>query len=213
MSETIIPPKNMFLVRFIAFTFGIIFRLYFRMRYKLGMDFGKKDRPAIIVFNHTSHLDPLLIALCLGVKYAKDIVPFGKKELFQGGLMTWIVRGLGGFPVDRDTLDVSAARAIMTILKEGGTILLAPEGTRSLTGEVQPFNNGFIKMAMKAKALILPVGIKGAYEALPKGVSIPRPYKIAVNFGDFIDLSSQPRSADIDALAEAVRQTIIRLKG
>jgi 1-acyl-sn-glycerol-3-phosphate acyltransferase len=127
------------------------------------------------------------------------------------------MRALGFFPVDRDILDLTVVRTMFRILRSGRGIGIAPEGTRSPTGEVQAFKSGFVKLALKTNAPIFPVGIEGAHEALPKGAVIPRPKKIIVRFGELIDLkdyiAGQPETPTDEELAEMIRQEVVRLSG
>ncbi|MFL7807930.1 MAG: lysophospholipid acyltransferase family protein, partial [Anaerolineae bacterium] len=83
--------------------------------------------------------------------------------------------------------------------------------------EVQQFKSGFVKLALKVDAPILPIGIEGAHEALPKGAVFPRPKKLTVRFGELIDLkryiAEQPKVPTDEELAEMVRQEVVRLSG
>ncbi|NIV39957.1 MAG: 1-acyl-sn-glycerol-3-phosphate acyltransferase, partial [Anaerolineae bacterium] len=95
--------------------------------------------------------------------------------LFEDPKSGWLMRSLGLFPVDRDILDLSVVRTMFRILRSGRGIGIAPEGTRTLTGEMLPFKSGFVKLALKTDVPIFPVGIQGSFEALPKGAYFPRP--------------------------------------
>jgi 1-acyl-sn-glycerol-3-phosphate acyltransferase len=127
------------------------------------------------------------------------------------------MHALGFFPVDRDILDLTVVRTMFRILRSGRGVGIAPEGTRSPTGEVQQFKSGFVKLALKTDAPIFPIGIEGAHEALPRGAVIPRPKKIVVRFGGLIDLKSyiaaQPETPADEDLAEMVRLEVERLSG
>jgi 1-acyl-sn-glycerol-3-phosphate acyltransferase len=141
----------------------------------------------------------------------------GKKELFESGSTRWLVSLISVIPVDREMADTSAVRGLLRALQQGHDILMSPEGTRSPDGLVRPFQVGFAKLAYKANALVVPVGIHGAAQALPRGVHMPRPKQIVVSVGAPLDpqtyWSGKPDQADFEAFAEATRQAIVDLSG
>lgn len=220
MQDAAIPQSNKFVVRLIVFVFRIIFKPYFRLEC-VGRERVRQvlelDRPVISVLNHASSLDPAVVGACTGAEFVCSFSVPGKRELFDDWKTGWLMRALGLFPVDRDILDLSVVRTMFRILRSGRGIGIAPEGTRTLTGEVQAFKSGFVKLALKTDALLFPVGIQGTHEALPKGATIPRPKKVIVRFGELIDLKSyiaeQPEEPTDEELAEMIRQEVVRLSG
>jgi long-chain acyl-CoA synthetase len=110
---------------------------------------------------------------------------------------------------------MDSVRLIMQFLKDNKSVLIPPEGTRSETGEIGDFNPSFIKLALKANALIVPVGIKGTNKAMPKGATFPCPYKVTLRVGKSIDLSTYPpeqlHKNNYENLATQLRQTVIDL--
>jgi 1-acyl-sn-glycerol-3-phosphate acyltransferase len=75
---------------------------------------------------------------------------------------------------------------------------------------VGKFSSGFIALAQKTNALILPIGIKGANLALPKHAFLPRPEKVSIHLGNLIDLALY-KEKDQEILAEMIRNIVIRL--
>jgi 1-acyl-sn-glycerol-3-phosphate acyltransferase len=220
MRNEAIPQSNMFVVRLVVFFFRVAFKLYFRLEC-VGCERVREvlqlDRPVISVLNHASNLDAAVAGACTGADFVGRSSAPGKRELFDNWRTGWFMRALGFFPVDREVLDLSVVRTLFRLLRAGRSIGIAPEGTRSPTGEVQPFKSGFVKLALKTDAPILPIGIQGTHEALPKGAVIPRPKKIIVRFGELIDLkeyiAEQLEVPTDEELAEMIRQEIIRLSG
>ena len=220
MQDAALPQSNKRFVRIFVFVLRIFFKPYFRLEC-VGCEKVRQvlqlDRPVIAVLNHASSIDPAVAGICTGAEFVCRTAAPGKKELFEDPRSGWFMRSLGLFPVDRDILDLSVVRTMFRILRSGRGIGIAPEGTRTLTGEVQPFKSGFVKLALKTDVPIFPVGIQGSFEALPKGAYFPRPKKVIVRFGDLIDLKSyiaeQPERPTDEELAEMVRQEVIRLSG
>lgn len=208
---------NVALMAIFTATFLVFFRFYFGVkRYfypKTKIPFGQ--RPILVVFNHTSFIDVPMLAVALGFGFTRRVRGAAKKELFENWRTKWLIRALGGFPVDRDKLDIDSVKLIMQFLKENRVVVIAPEGTRSETGEVGPFNPAFVKLAIKSQSLIVPVGIRGANKAMPKGASLPRPHRITLKVGEPIDFSTYPpeqtHKENYEALSEQIRQVIIDL--
>ncbi|MER3403807.1 MAG: 1-acyl-sn-glycerol-3-phosphate acyltransferase, partial [Chloroflexota bacterium] len=82
------------------------------------------------------------------------------------------------------------ARISLAILRAGLALGLFPEGTRTRTGQLQSFKTGVAKIAVRARAPLLPVGLLGTFEALPPGALLPRPAKIRVRYGAPFELSA-----------------------
>ena len=218
MDNQTIPRPNPYLAQALAWLLRIVFKGYFRLECEgceSVVEFAQQSQPLILVCNHPSNLDVWAMGACVGTDVMMRVSFPGKRELFDDWKTGWILRALGGFPLDRQILDLSAARTIIRILRSGRSIGLAPEGTRSPTGEVLPFKSGFVKLAIRTNTRVLPVGISGTHEALPKHTIFPRPKKIVVRFGEPIDLSShytgETHKETYDELAEMVRQEVIRL--
>lgn len=116
----------------IVFLYGILVKLLFFMKIE-GRENVPKDRNCILMGNHQCLLDPVTLALCVP---DREIHFMGKKELFENKALGWIFRQVHGFPVDRGNMDMGAIRTAMGVLKEGETLGIFPEGTRSRTGHI-----------------------------------------------------------------------------
>jgi 1-acyl-sn-glycerol-3-phosphate acyltransferase len=112
----------------------------------------------------------------------------------------WICKRVHCIPVKKDGKDISALKKALRLLKNGEIIGIFPEGARSETGELAEGEPGVALIALKANVPILPVGIRGAYEAFPKGSKFPKPHPITINFGkpfmitDYMDVHTQESS-------------------
>ncbi len=157
--------------------------LYFKVRVR-GLEGRELPSPLIVASNHCSHLDPPFI----GAFFPGQLCYLAKEELFHNPLMGLALRGLGALPVDRDDQRGSSGplRLMLKLLKEGRRVLIFPEGTRSPDGRLQPLEEGVAFLSLKARAPVLPVFIRGTFEAFPKGASFPRPGRVSLSFGDLI---------------------------
>ena len=131
-----------------------------------------KRRPAIFVFNHQSGLDAVIMMKLI----RRDVTGVGKKELRSTPIMGPLFEASGAVFVDRaDTgKAIDALKPAVEALKEGRSLMIAPEGTRSLTPKLGRFKKGAFHMAMQAGVPIVPVVIRNALDALPKDGTVIR---------------------------------------
>lgn len=170
----------------------IYFPIYHRWQRK-GLENIPSHGPLLIVINHTSGLDtPMLgtILILNGLIPGIDIFTPAKRELFLMPVFSTLLPWLGLFPLDRDKVDVNAMRQFLEVLRSGKILGIAPEGTRSPTGQLQHFQPGVAKLAISRRVSILPVGILGGREAMPIGAHFPRPAPLEIRFGPVFELSS-----------------------
>ena len=155
--------------------------------------------------NHISWLDPLTLAICV---WDREIHFMGKKELFENKFLGWCFRHLHAFPVDRGNIDMSAIRTAMNVIRDGDTLGIFPEGTRSKTGYMGPLLGGSALLALKSGCEILPVYIDGRYHLFrPTRVIVGRPIEMA-------DLrSGRMNKETCDILTHRMEGTFAHLSG
>ena len=166
--------------------FGI--RTIFRRRYSLrcvGLEHIPIGAPYIIASNHSSHLDTPAIITALGSE-SRKLRPLSARDYFYNSRMkAWFVsQCLNALPFDRTESSLQGLRVAQEALLRHENLLIYPEGTRSLNGELQPFKPGLGLLAYEAGVSVVPAHVRGTYEALPKGKSLPRKSKVLVVFGE-----------------------------
>ncbi|MBI9103801.1 MAG: 1-acyl-sn-glycerol-3-phosphate acyltransferase [Spirochaetales bacterium] len=119
-------------------------------------EFSKINRegPMIICMNHINFLEVPLIQVKLMPRRMRGFV---KKETWESPLMKYLVDTYRAIPVDRGGINMNAFREVRESLAEGDFIVVAPEGTRSVTGILQDGKPGIVSMALMTGAPILPV--------------------------------------------------------
>jgi 1-acyl-sn-glycerol-3-phosphate acyltransferase len=175
-------------------------RLMFRFRWTGSENFPKTG-PVLLVSNHQSYLDPVL----LGVACPRQLRALARRSLFFWPL-GWVIGLLGAVPIDRQGWR-GGIKTTLQLLKLGEAVLVFPEGTRTANGELQPFFSGFCILARRSGATIVPVAIDGAFAAMPRGSRFPRPRRITLVFGQPIASERTDQLADAE-LAELVNAQI-----
>jgi 1-acyl-sn-glycerol-3-phosphate acyltransferase len=152
--------------------------LSFRTRYS-GCGNIPKEGGVLLVSNHQSHLDPPII----GLGCPRQLNALARKTLFDVPVLGRLIALLGSIPIDRDGMGLAGLREAMRCLKGGGVVLIFPEGTRSPDGKIAQFKPGFVSLAVRSRASILPCAIEGAHDCWPRGRKFPKPGRIRVHFG------------------------------
>jgi 1-acyl-sn-glycerol-3-phosphate acyltransferase len=127
-----------------------------------------EDGPAIMAANHQSYLDPPLV----GITCRRELYFLARKTLFENEIFGPILSRVNALPVDLSGTDLTAVRTIINLLKQGHRTVIFPEGTRSLTGEIQQARPGIGMIIAKTFAPVVPMRIFGSFEAWPKGGKI-----------------------------------------
>jgi long-chain acyl-CoA synthetase len=153
-----------------------------------GKEYFPQGRTFIIAANHSSHLDNPSLMLAAGFPF-EDYVLLAAKDYFfdrKSASLLLLRYFFNLAPFDRNT-EPSAMHHNMhwckAAMAQRKNLIIFPEATRSMNGQIQPFKGGCALMAYELMLPIVPAYIKGAYECLPKGKSWPQKGKISVHFG------------------------------
>lgn len=162
----------------------------------------------LVLGNHQSFLDPLLIGLPLH----RPISFVARDSLFKLPVIGWILRNTYVMPISRESASSASLRETIRRMQHGFLVGVFPEGTRTETGEVGPFKPGFVALIRRAKLPVYPVGIAGAFQAMGKGSWFLKPARVRVVVGEPISVEelAQFDSRDKDqALIDFVRSRVV----
>ncbi len=148
-----------------------ILRVLFRFRVESPMP--ATAGPTVIVANHSSYLDPAIV----GSTCPRQCHFFARESLRRIPLVGRWMAAVGTVFVDRDAPATAALQQLLDVLREGGAVIVFPEGTRSVDGRVAPFKRGVLLLVKKTGATVVPAGVRGSFEAFPRGRRFPRLFR------------------------------------
>ncbi len=151
-----------------------------------GKELLQKGQQYIYMSNHASVLDiPLALASLPGT-----VVFMAKKSLFYIFFFGWSMRAAGYIAVDRSNVFKarrSMDRALKALQAKAISLILYPEGTRTDDGRLLPFKRGVFHIALRSRLPLVPVAVRGSFEAMPPGAMSLTPTPIQVTIGQPIE--------------------------
>lgn len=169
-------------------------------------------RPAVFVFNHQSKADVVIMARLL----RRDIAGIGKQEIKSETPILGKVLEFGGVVfIDRKdgkSAIESIAPLVDAMRNEGKSVVLAPEGTRTVSPRLAPFKKGAFHIAMQAGVPMIPIVIRNAGDVAPKGDFVYRPGTVEVEVLPPVDTSTWTRET-LDQHVAEVRNMFARSLG
>lgn len=142
-----------------------VFTTFFGYRI-VGREKLLSEGSVLIASNHESFLDPPLV----GVMFNKEVFTLARKTLFRG-FGAWLYPRMNAIPIDQDRPDMTSLKNIIKLLRQKNQVIIFPEGSRTLDGNLQSAEPGTGLIVAKSKAVVQPIRIFGARDALPRGSS------------------------------------------
>jgi len=141
--------------------------------------------PLILAANHSSHMDtPLILNSMPKELRRKTLVAAASDYFFSSRWRGFFVSvAIGAVPMDRHAVSKQAMDEVDQLLADKWCLVIYPEGSRTLDGRLYRGKTGIARLALSARAPIVPVGIVGTYNAMPAGRSWPVPGHVQVRFG------------------------------
>lgn len=167
---------------------------------------------ALITPNHVSYLDPLVIAAALPWRRLRRTYWAGWVGVMHTSRLRRVVsRAAQVFPVDPDRDLAGAIRTARELLARGHDVVWFPEGRRSPTGQLQPFEGGVGVIARGAGVAVVPAAIDGTFAAWPKHRRWPRLKRVRVAFGTPLYITDEQPAEIRASLEDAVRRLLADL--
>ena len=166
------------------------------------------DGPCIVVANHASYLDGIVLCAALPPRFGFVI----KREMSRVPLANLLLRRIGSQYVDRGQGHKGArdTRKLLRMAHAGSALAFFPEGTFNRRPGLMPFRNGAFAVAARAQMPVVPVAIRGTRTALPPGSMVLRPGRIEVEIAP--SLAAPPPGDDpaVELTKRAARAAILQ---
>ena len=161
----------------------------------------------ILATNHMSRFDiPLL-----GVTPTRpDIRPLVADKYLNYPVLRWFSEQAGAIWIDRSKADFTAFRQAIEIIKQGGCLGIAPEGTRSTTKELLEGKSGIVLLAIKTGVQVVPAGISGTETAVENLMRFKRPH-LKLNYGPPFQLPALSRENREEELQKSTDEVMCRI--
>jgi 1-acyl-sn-glycerol-3-phosphate acyltransferase len=190
-------------------------RGYFRLQVS-GREHLPRDASFVLVCNHTSHLDALCLLSALPLSTLHRAFPAAAADYFFSSLPRSLFSAIfvNGMPFERKTAGAESLEICRALLaRPRHALILFPEGTRSVSGQLGRFRSGIGRLVAGTQIPVLPCHLSGADLAFPKGAHFPRPARLALRIGAprrFADRAPGERD-DVEAICTELRETVLQL--
>jgi 1-acyl-sn-glycerol-3-phosphate acyltransferase len=168
--------------------------------------------PLLVCANHASTIDPPLLPAFLP---RSDSWSMAKAEWFaHGAFLTWLFTGYHAFPIVRHSPDRRGLRRSMGVLRDGGALIVYPEGHRVESGGLWSAEPGAGFIARTTGAAVQPVALVGTRDCFPKGARWPRRARVEVRFGEPIRIRERRpdgRRVENQEAADAIMLAVAEL--
>ena len=168
----------------------IVFHIIYRIRFE-----GRENIPkgaVIYASNHRTNADPPLVSIG-----SKGMLTFmAKEELFKNKFFGALIRSLGAFPVSRGSGDMEVIDTAVENLKNGKSLAIFPEGTRSKDGKVGKGHSGAAVIAARTGCPVVPVGICFG-EELKFGTKITVKYGKPIDPAEYVEICDEPKTRNL----------------
>jgi 1-acyl-sn-glycerol-3-phosphate acyltransferase len=171
--------------------------------------------PFIVIANHSSHLDTMVIWAALPPLIRDRIRPAGAADYWlTTRVRTWFfLTILNGIAIERQNVSRSnnPIDVLANVLKNGDGVLIFPEGTRSRDGMLQPFKSGVFHLArsLEDAVPIVPIGLVNLQRIMPKGEVVPIPLLCTLRLGPVITIASDESKTDFLHRCQSTIQNMI----
>lgn len=194
------PPKPRLIWQITRAVFIDYFRFFHCVRFRYTRNI---PRHGCVVFapNHGSYYDPPVVGC--GIPFELRFMAW--EALFKVPLVSMFIRNFGAFPVKLKSADKHAVELTLNVLREGGMLVMFPEGERTHDGKLATFEKGMARLALSVGASVVPVAVTGAYKCYSRHHLIPHFWRTRVMVKYYPAINLEPIT-NIREMRDAVAQ-------
>jgi 1-acyl-sn-glycerol-3-phosphate acyltransferase len=170
-----------------------------------GLENIPETGPCIIIANHQSYVDPVLIQAWL----RRPLHTMAKSTQFSTPGLGWLMKKLLSFPVRRWEIDPQAARIVLRRLESGEAVCVYIEGERSWDARLQPPRRGTLRLILKAGVPVIPCAVHGTYDFWPRWGRPRRGSHVSILVGPAIRFPQSDDRAERDRLLPATGERLM----
>jgi len=187
---------------------AILARVYHRTIVRSPLHLPRRG-PAILVCNHISGLDPVLVqSVC-----PRLVVWMMAREYYEIRGLKWLFRTIEAIPVDRSGRDMAATRRALRALAEGRILGVFPEGRIEPSRELLPFQTGVAMMAIKTGVPVYPAYMEGTQRGMEMIPAFVNPQEATLAFGPAVQFDRSGTSrANLEAATELIQEAVWQLR-
>jgi 1-acyl-sn-glycerol-3-phosphate acyltransferase len=184
---------------------GILAASGVKVRVK-GLENLPAQSPMILTSNHQGYFDIFALFVYIPVYFGW----FAKKELFRIPIFGTAMKRFGNIRIDRSNREkaMQSLKLAARRVREGQSVIIFPEGTRSPDGKMLPFKKGCYYLAEASGAPMVPISISGSYEIMPKGTFKVNPGTIHMVIGRPILIEGEHQN-NPNGFLQHLRETMI----
>ncbi|MFH1784338.1 MAG: AMP-binding protein [bacterium] len=196
----------------------MLFKLLWRLRV-IGTDNLPEDKTFILCPNHVSYLDGFIISASIPFFFRRDVYLLGQQAYFEGPLLKKFTKLIRVIPIDLAKNLVITMQTYAYLLRKGSAACIFPEGARSIDGDIKEFKKGVGILSKELGVPLVPVYIRGAYEAWPRTKNLPKSHPVTVVFsrpylpGELCKIGfAKGAKSEYEAIAIGIREKVLELK-
>ena len=203
-----LPPESRWSVRLAKASNFAFCRLFHRLTIQRPAHLPQSG-PAILVCNHLSGLDPMLVQSAC----RRLVVWMMAREYYDLKSLTWLYKVVEAIPVERSGRDLAATRAAMRALGHGRLLGIFPEGRIETSTDLLPFQTGVAMMAIKTGVPVFPAYLDGSQRGKDMVQAVAKPNHATIRFGPPVDFPRDSTSREaLELGTERIRTAVEKLK-
>lgn len=163
-----------------------------------------KDTGAILIANHASYLDFIILATIVENIVGRPLYFWANTKVCNHPIFKYYAMCFDSIEIDYDKPSNTFWKESIERLRNNQLICIFPEGTRTRTGRLNQFNSGYLRLAKTAGSAVVPIVLKGTFKILPPHRNIPSLKKCQVVIHKAIQIPTASTKVDLLALNEAI---------